>query len=91
MLRDILLRLSAITESLPNITGSIGDGYNWVFNNGKGALISHSFGDTKNISIYSTGNINNGMLFDASHSSEIYQSNAKVRPESYATKFYIKA
>ena len=75
---------------LPNIEGRIGGAYNYVFNDGMGALISCSLGNTSNVNIGGSTNINNGMDFDASLSSSIYGSSETVTPLSESVIFCIR-
>lgn len=80
----------SIGAGLPNITGSVGGAYNYVFNSGKGAFISRSFGYTNTVDISGKDNINNGTTLDASLSSSIYGSSETVTPESITTTFCIR-
>ena len=75
---------------MPNINGSIGGSYNYVFNSGVGALKTLSVKNTNNVAISGTGNINNGMELDASLSNSIYGNSNTVTPSSLITNFYIK-
>lgn len=80
-----------IEAGLPNITGSIGGGYNYIFEDGSGALQSANKRTTNNISITQSGNICNGMNFDASLSNQIYGNNSTIQPLSISCylEFYI--
>jgi hypothetical protein len=79
---------TTIEAGLPNITGSIGGGYNYVFNNGTGAFISRGFGNTNNVNINGSGNVNNGMDFNASRSSSIYGNSNTVQPPAYVVNIW---
>lgn len=75
---------------MPNITGTTGGGYNYVFNNSTGAFIGRSLGNTNNVDISGTGNINNGMTLNASLSNSIYGNSNTVTPETTKALMAIK-
>ncbi len=79
-----------VGAGLPNITGSVGGSYNYVFNNGKGAFISSSFGYTNNVGLSGKDDINNGTTLDASLSSSIYGNSSTVTPLSLSCKIVLK-
>lgn len=75
---------------MPNINGTVGGAYNYVFNDGTGAFISRSLKNTNNVGLSGTGNINNGMTLNASLSNPIYGSSNTVTPETTKALMAIK-
>lgn len=85
--------ISAIAESLPNITDetvSVASMYKGVTRAGYGAFSNSGNTNTSLKTRADGGSSYFDMKFNASSSSSIYQDNAKVHPESYACMFYIK-
>lgn len=82
-----------ISQSLPNITGSIED--NGMFDSGGDALVTGALyvgtSSTRNwAQSYGYKNTSQKLCLDASRSSTIYSDNADVRPNSLSLIFVIK-
>lgn len=82
-----------ISQSLPNITGSIED--NSIFDTGNSAWVTGALyvgtSSTKHWAQgYKGSNNSQKLCLDASRSSTIYSDNANVRPNSLSLIFVIK-
>lgn len=81
---------ATVSQSLPNITGS---GLYTNRHNTYSFLGALKRTGRERVGIYASGNAVGAeceYLFDASYSSDIYQTNAPVRPSSLVTNFFIK-
>lgn len=86
VLTDVLIGES---ESLPEITGRIGQGHGLQYANGTGAF-DETF-ETTDAWVSQNGTVTSkirGWLFKASHSNPIYGRRAKVEPDTLALVYW---
>ena len=74
---------------VPNIVGKIFGGYNYLFNVCTGAFKEFANGNTNNVGISGTSNINNSVEFSAAWSNSVYANVSGVYPINLAIYGYL--